>query len=227
MAGRLRHRARVVARWVRDASALGLGEIDPALAQQALLDLARRHFGDEGEGIVRLEARAGAGGVVWLGTPREVGPEPATWSVGIAAEPHPGPRDEVGAKRADRAAFDRAKREATERGWDEALLVNADGVAVEGSRSNLVVALASGRLVTPPLARGAVQGVARAILRDHLPELEEADVAATDLPRAEELIAVNSVRGARSIVALDGRPVGDGAPGPWAAQLGLLLDANA
>ncbi len=75
--------------------------------------------------------------------------------------------------------------------------------------------------------RGAVRGVARSILMHALPELVEADVAGEDLRAADELIAVNAVRGAHPIVALDGLPIAGGNPGPWAAQLALLLDANA
>lgn len=215
----------MVVRWVEDAAALGLGTIDAGSARNALEQLGRDRFGEAGHGIVRLEARRGADGPDWLGTARALGPEASTWKAGISEQTHPGPRDAVGAKRADRALFDDAKQAAQEQGWDEGLLVDAEGFAVEGARSNLVVALASGRLVTPPLARGAVRGVARSILLDELPELEEADVRGDELARADELIAINSVRGACAIVALDERPVRAGRPGPWAAQLALLLDA--
>lgn len=223
----MRHGEQVVSRWVTDSGALGLGNADPNEARTALERLGLGRFGGEGEGIVRLEARAGKNGMLWLGTTRELGPEPATWRAGLAAEPHPGPRDGVGAKRADRALLDRALALAVARGWNETLLVDAEGFAVEGARSNLIVALATGRLVTPPLRRGAVRGVARSILLDALPELEQADLAAEELGRADELIAVNSVRGARAIVSLGERPIGDGTTGPWAAQLSLLLDSNA
>ncbi|MCP5068993.1 MAG: aminotransferase class IV [bacterium] len=223
----MRHGEKVVSRWIVDAAALGLGEIDPEVAQTAILRLGLGHFERGSQGIVRLEARTGPDGMLWIGTTRELGPEPPTWRAGLGTEQHPGPRDEVGAKRADRALLDRSRNLAIERGWDEALLVDREGFAVEGTRSNLIVALATGQLVTPPIRRGAVRGIARGILLDSLPELEEADVAGRELDRAEELIAVNSVRGARPIVALGDRPIAGGSPGPWAAQLSLLLDANA
>lgn len=197
------------------------------MAETAILRLGQGSFGAQGEGIVRIEARGGRDGVLWIGTTRELGPEPAAWLAGLAAEDHPGPRDEVGAKRADRALLDRARALASERGWNESLLLDGEGFAVEGTRSNLIVALPSGRLVTPPLRRGAVRGVARGILLAALPELEEGDVVGESLPRADELIAVNSVRGARPIVSLDERPIAGGNPGPWAAQLSLVLDASA
>lgn len=210
-----------------DAVALGLGCVDPCEAQTALERLGRGRFGDQGEGIVRLEARASDEGMLWIGSTRELWPEPRVWRAGLAEEPHPGPRDAVGAKRADRAVLDRAKALAVARGWTETLLVDAEGFVVEGVRSNLVVALPTGRLVTPPLSRGAVRGVARSILLGALPELEQADLAGKDLALADELIAVNAVRGACAIVALDDRPIGGGAAGPWAAQLSLLLDSHA
>ena len=223
----MRHDEHVVSRWVTDTAALGLGTIDPDEARRVIERLGLGRFGDEGEGIVRLEARAGEEGMLWIGATREVGPEPRVWRAGFAEEHHPGPRDDVGAKRADRAVLDRAKALAVARGWDETLLLDAEGFAVDGSRANLIVALPTGRLVTPPLGRGAVRGVARSILIEALPELEEADLAGEALSQADELIAVNSVRGARAIVSLGERPIGDGTIGPWAAQLSLLLDAHA
>lgn len=189
--------------------------------------LGSGRFGDEGEGVVRLEARAGGGSMLWIGATRELGPEPPIWRAVLAEEPHPGPRDEVGAKRADREVLDRARVLATARGWNETLLLDADGFAVEGARTNLIVALPTGRLVTPPLRRGAVRGVARSILLDALPELEQADLVGRELALADELIAVNAVRGACAIVSLGDRPIGGGTAGPWATQLSLLLDSHA
>ena len=44
-----------------------------------------------------------------------------------------------------------------------------------------------------------------------------------DLNRVSELIAVNAVRGAKPITALDDNPVGNGAPGPWSERLADVL----
>lgn len=217
--GAVLHLERHVARIVRDAGLLGLGALDPEACRAALVAEARRAFAD-GEGIVRLEARAASAGPPrLLATTRELGVEPAQWRAAIAREPHPGPAPWSAAKTAARAHFERALADATAAGADEALLLDAAGFLVEGARTNLVVVRASGAVVTPPLARGAQAGIGRTILLERTPELAEADVGLPELSDALELIAVNAVRGARPIVALDGQPVGGGLPGPWSERL--------
>jgi len=77
--------------------------------------------------------------------------------------------------------------------------------------------------VMPPLARGAVRGVAlEAALAAGVP-LAPRDVTRADCRALRELVATNAVRGARPIVALDSAPVGDGRPGPLAAALAAAL----
>ncbi len=221
--GRVRHGDRVVARWVRDAAALGLDRIDEDRATRALVELGLHAFGPTGEGIVRLELRRGP---VWLGTPRALDAEPAIWRAGRPSTVHPGvDRRAPGAKRADLGFLHEARRFLERSGLDEVLLFDAEERLVEGARTNLVVALPGGRLVTPGIGRGGVAGVARQILLEEHPEVEEGDVTATELETALELIAINSVRGARPICEIDGRPVGDGRAGPRAAELSAVLAA--
>lgn len=112
-----------------------------------------------------------------------------------------------------------AKREAAAAGADEAILLNGkDGVA-EATASN-VFCVVGGDLVTPPIADGALPG----IMRDRIMETEdviERTLAADDLRRATEIILSSSLS-VRPVTALDGRPVGDGSPGPVARRLGDL-----
>jgi branched-subunit amino acid aminotransferase/4-amino-4-deoxychorismate lyase len=86
------------------------------------------------------------------------------------------------------------------------------------------VAGRDGLLTTPPLERGAVAGIAREVVMERLPQVLERDTSLAQVREAEELIAVNAVRGARSIASLDGRPVGHGTPSRW---LGLIAGALA
>jgi len=220
MRGAVLHRERHVARIVRDAALLELGALPAQAARDALVALAQRAFPD-GEGVIRLEARAApAGGAPQLlETTRALGPEPPAWLAVLAPEPHPGPSPWSAAKTSARTAYERALAAAQAAAADEAMLADAEGFLVEGARTNLVVVLASGALATPPLARGGQAGIGRAILLERTPGLAEADVALAELAGARELIAVNAVRGPRPVVALDGRPIGSGAPGPWAAAL--------
>lgn len=223
--GEVLHRERHVARIVRDAALLGIGALDPAACRTALRAEARRAFPD-GEGVVRLAARRGADGPVLHASARALGPEPAAWRAVVAREPHPGPSAWSAAKTGERTAYERALAEAAAAGADEAVLVDAAGFAVEGARTSLVVVLATGALVTPALARGAQAGIGRALLLERVPALAEADVAVAALAAARELIAVNAVRGPRPVVALDGRPIGTGAPGPWSVRLARAFAAG-
>jgi branched-subunit amino acid aminotransferase/4-amino-4-deoxychorismate lyase len=69
-----------------------------------------------------------------------------------------------------------------------------------------------------------VAGIAREVVMERLPQILERDLTPAQVREAEELIAVNAVRGARSIASLDGRPLGDGTPSRW---LGLVARALA
>ena len=97
---------------------------------------------------------------------------------------------------------------------------------MEGARSNLLIVTANGELVTPDLKLGAVAGIGVQITRERVPELAPTTLDRSALERARELIAVNGVRIACPVVTVDGRPVGDGSPGPWAKRLQELLAAD-
>jgi len=223
--GRVRFAAAHAARLVRDARALGLGALDPALVERALAELGRAAFGDAGEGVVRVQAGRDAGGGVHLvATARALGPEPAGWRAVRSPVVHPGPGAWPGAKRSDHPALARARALAEAAGADEALLFDAAGRLVEGARTTPFVVLSDGAPVTPPAARGGVAGVARALLLARVPEVRERDVDAGDLAGARELVLANAVRGAAAAVTLDGAPLCGGRPGPWRARLAAALD---
>jgi D-alanine transaminase len=102
-------------------------------------------------------------------------------------------------------------------------LLDATEHLIEGASSNLFVASREGALWTPPIASGAVAGIARSVALERIPEIEERDIAKPELLAAQELIAVNAVRGARPITRLNDRKVGEGRPGPWSARLAEAL----
>jgi branched-subunit amino acid aminotransferase/4-amino-4-deoxychorismate lyase len=218
--GRIWLGERVAARLVRDARALGLGAHDAALVHERLLAAGRAAFGADGVGVVRLEARA-RGALV--PTTRPLGPEPPHWRAITAPIAHPGPGRARGAKRPDVPALEAARAASAAAGVDEALLFDAAERLVEGARTNLALVLADGRAVTPPLARGAVAGVALEAALAAGVALAEVDVSREALAGIRELVATNAVRGARPVLVLDGRPVGDGRPGPLAGALAAAL----
>jgi branched-subunit amino acid aminotransferase/4-amino-4-deoxychorismate lyase len=218
-AGRIWLAERVAGRLVRDAHALGLGAHDPGDVLARLVALGQAAFGD-GVGVVRLEARAGG---ELVGSTRPIGAEPEAWRAVAARVVHPGAGPAPGAKRAGVAELAAARAEAQAAGADEALLFDAAGRLVEGARSNLALALADGRWVMPPAARGAVRGVGLEAALAAGVALAECDVSRADALAAREIVATNAVRGARAIVVLDGEPVGNGRPGPLAAKLAAAL----
>ncbi len=211
--------ARHVRRLQRGAKGLGLGEVDADEVLRALSELAAKAFPD-GDGIVRLQvSRDGTGRTHLTGVPRATGEEPAAWSAITAPFPHPGPVLAGGHKLSNRLAMALAMDAFREAGADEALLLDASGHLVEGSRTNVFVATRAGELVTPPDGCGLVSGIARDVVLERVPGAVHREIPREALRTCAELVSVNSVRGASPIVRLDGEPVGDGAPGPWAARL--------
>jgi branched-chain amino acid aminotransferase len=122
-----------------------------------------------------------------------------------------------------------ALAEARRRGADEAILLNTRGDLACASVANLWLAR-SGRLLTPPLAGGATAGVVRAALLAAVPRLglpaEETPLTPDDLWAADEALLTNSVRGVQALVAVDGRPIGSGQPGPLARRVLAWLAAE-
>jgi branched-subunit amino acid aminotransferase/4-amino-4-deoxychorismate lyase len=192
--GRARFAERHVARLVREARELQLGSLDAALVRRALEELAQAAFGP-GDGVVRLQAsRDGDGRLHLIGVPRPLGPEPSEWSAIVVALTHEGGGLRAGLKVSSRLT----------------LALAADAAREAGP-------------ATPPDAKGAVSGIARAVALERIPEIQERDVSSAELRGAREVIALNAVRGACPITRIDGAPVGDGRPGPWAARVAAAL----
>ncbi len=95
-----------------------------------------------------------------------------------------------------RQFYDRTReRLARETGCDEALFVNEKGELTEGSYTNLFIER-HGRLLTPPLACGLLNGtLRRALLADPDCAIEEAILTPEDLETADRVYLGNSVRG--------------------------------
>lgn len=115
-----------------------------------------------------------------------------------------------------------AVREARAAGAHEALLLDDAGFVTEGSSSN-VFAVVAGRVRTPPLAAGILEGVTRAVVlrlarAERLP-VEEVPLRPEDLERADELFITSTVREILPVTRLGDRPVGSGRPGPLTYRL--------
>lgn len=128
--------------------------------------------------------------------------------VGTSSYPHPGafflPAGAKGpAKWVGRGPLVHALREAQRRGWDEAILANARGAFVEGTRSNLF-AVVGGRLVAPGPRAMALQGVTRNLVlvaaRRKGWRVEDRPVTVGELRRASEAFLTSSLLGVVPIV---------------------------
>lgn len=128
-----------------------------------------------------------------------------------------------------------ARREAAARGADEALLLNVDGELAEGAATNLFF-VRRGRLCTPEVACGALPGVARGRVLELAAAAAAADagVVAVEVGRygpealleADEAFLTNALMGVMPLVAVDGRPVGEGRPGPVTQALRVSADGG-
>jgi D-alanine transaminase len=224
--GRCRFADRHARRLQHCARELRIGEIDPARLLRAFEELAKAAFAD-GEGVLRFQAsRDGEGQLHVVGVPRAGGAERSQWSAIVAPFAHEGFTPYGGRKVSSRLLHALASEAARDAGVDEAVLFDAAGRLVEGSRSNLLVCTGAGALSTPPLERGAVNGIARQVVLERIPEVAVVDVSRKELAAAREIIAVNAARGARPITQLDGRPVADGQPGPCAKRLSSALEGD-
>jgi para-aminobenzoate synthetase/4-amino-4-deoxychorismate lyase len=93
-----------------------------------------------------------------------------------------------------RAHYDGPLAWAHTRGADEAILVDARGHVVEGTRTTVWVER-EGRLLTPPLSAGGLPAVYRAHLLATRPDAAEAAITAGDLAAANAIWLSNAVRG--------------------------------
>jgi branched-subunit amino acid aminotransferase/4-amino-4-deoxychorismate lyase len=219
VSGQPRFRDRHLRRLQRGARALGLGEVDANAFDRALDELGAAAL-PGAEGVIRLQLSRSPGGTQQLtAVPRSLGEDHAEWSAISSSIRHSGAVLAGGHKLTNRLMLTLAADEATAAGADEALLFDAADRLVEGSRCNLIVVAADGLPAAPGDDLGAVTGIALEVVLEHLPEIGRRVIARDELNSARELIALNSVRGARPITRLDDAAVADGSPGPWAARI--------
>jgi branched-chain amino acid aminotransferase len=95
-----------------------------------------------------------------------------------------------------------ALREATDKGANEAILLNNKGNVVCATSANLVM-VKDGALYTPPLSDGAQDGVTRGLLIAKA-GMTEKSFTAQDLKDTQGLYIINSLRGAVPVASLDG-----------------------
>jgi len=116
-----------------------------------------------------------------------------------------------------------SKTEAHLSGFDEAIVLTADGHVSEGSAENLFL-VRDGQLVTPPVTDDILEGITRATLMELAREelgisTVERRIDRTELYTANEAFFCGTGVELTPIAEIDRRPVGDGGVGPIAGRL--------
>jgi len=113
-----------------------------------------------------------------------------------------------------------AQLDAYDHGAQLVVLRDLSGAITEGPGFN-VFAYTGGRWLTP--ASGTLAGITRRSVIELAAEggepVEEGQLSADELRRATEVLITSTAGGIMPVTAVDGQPVGTGAPGPRATLL--------
>jgi branched-chain amino acid aminotransferase len=109
-----------------------------------------------------------------------------------------------------------AKVEAHNAGYDEAILLDHVGNVCEGTGENIFV-VRDGVIATPPMTSSILEGISRdsiiKIAADMGHEVVIREIAADELPLADEIFLTGTAAEMVPVRELDDRPVGTGKPG--------------
>ena len=109
-----------------------------------------------------------------------------------------------------------AKREALQTGFDEAILLDAQGYVSEASGENIFV-VRDGKIVTPPMGSSILGGITRdtmlRIVRDMGIEVTERLMARDELYIADEIFMCGTAAEVTPVREIDGRTIGKGERG--------------
>lgn len=115
-----------------------------------------------------------------------------------------------------------AKRESQRLGFEEAIMLDADGRVAEGTGENIFI-VQRGRLLTPPLDMPILAGITRdsviTLAREAGLEVIERTVTRDALIVANEVFFTGTATEITPVREIDGRPIGDGKPGPITRKL--------
>jgi branched-chain amino acid aminotransferase len=120
-----------------------------------------------------------------------------------------------------------AVAEAQQEGFDEVVLLNERGEIAECTAAN-IFAVKNGKVHTPPLNSGCLEGITRGILFEIAPEagvpVVEQTLHPEDLCSADEVFITSTNRNLIGVGEIAGRPIAS-APGPVTKRLDEAFDA--
>lgn len=119
------------------------------------------------------------------------------------------------------------KTDAANSGFDEALVLNADGHLSEGSAMNFFM-VRNGVLLTPPVTDNILEGITRRtvleLARNELQiEVRERSIDRTEVYLADEIFLTGTAAQITAVTKVDHRAVGGGEMGPIATRLRKLF----
>ena len=110
-----------------------------------------------------------------------------------------------------------AKMEAKKKGVDDAILLDVRGFVSEGCAWNIFL-VKNGCVSTPSITSSILKGITRDAVIHLLGELaiqvQERDISLSELFTADEAFGTGTASEITPIIEINGRTVGDGAPGP-------------
>jgi branched-chain amino acid aminotransferase len=120
-----------------------------------------------------------------------------------------------------------AKVEASKAGYQEAILLDAQGFVSEGTGEN-IYAVRDGQIITPPQTAGILDGINRRsviqIARDHGYEVVERNLARAELTLADEVFLTGTAAELVPVREVDDHAIGDSAPGPITIEIQRVFD---
>lgn len=121
-----------------------------------------------------------------------------------------------------------ARVEALKAGFDEAIMLNANGMVVEASAENIFI-VKDNILITPPVMSGALNGITRdsilILARERRIPYEIRDIARDELYLADEVFLTGTAAEVKSVVEIDNRTIGDGKTGAITQRLKILFES--
>ncbi|MDQ3976901.1 MAG: branched-chain amino acid transaminase [Thermoproteota archaeon] len=121
-----------------------------------------------------------------------------------------------------------ARVEALKSGFDEAIMLNANGMVVEASAENIFI-VKDNILITPPVTSGALNGITRdsilTLAREKRIPYEIRDIARDELYLADEVFLTGTAAEVKSVVEIDNRTIGDGKTGAITQRLKMLFES--
>jgi branched-chain amino acid aminotransferase len=121
-----------------------------------------------------------------------------------------------------------ARIEALKAGFDEAIMLNLNGMVVEASAENIFI-VKDNYLVTPPSTSGALDGITRdsilTLAREYKIPYEIRDISRDELYLADELFLTGTAAEVKPVGEVDNRIIGNGKIGVITKQLKALFES--